>query len=288
MSSGPEPGTNPVAQEAVRHWWSEHPMTYDWQGTIEAPIESDDYLAEVERRFFAESWFAHGPGQRPFSRLIPFDELRGKDVLEIGCGTGVHAKLLAESGARLTAVDLTPTAVEFTKRRLDAAGVEASVLEADAEQLPFPDASFDFVWSWGVIHHSANTDAVIEEIARVLRPGGEVRLMVYHRNSITWWFNYMFVRGVLGGRLLRERPAEVANRYSDGVLARHYTRRRLTAKLSPRFENVSMQVFGQMAEALPMPRRVRPVVGKAFPPSLRRALLRRAGWFLFATATRRS
>ena len=64
----------------------------------------------------------------------------------------------------------------------------------DAEHLEFPDETFDFVWSWGVIHHSANTEAIIREIHRVLKPGGEARVMVYHRNSINFWIGLILIR----------------------------------------------------------------------------------------------
>lgn len=273
-------------QSDVRRWWSEHPMTYDWRGEIGHEPGSPEHLAEVERRFLSEAWFAQAPGRPPFSGLIPFERLPGKDVLEIGCGTGVHARLLAEAGAKVTAVDLTPTAVELTRRRLELSGLAADVREADAEHLPFPDASFDFVWSWGVIHHSESTEDVVREIARVLRPGGELALMVYHRSSITYWVQYQLIRGVLGLRILRESPAEIANRYSDGVIARHYTRAGFSQLLAPWFENVTTTVMGQLGEAVPLPARLRGPVERLVPDALRRAIVRRWGWFLFARATR--
>jgi SAM-dependent methyltransferase len=275
-------------QADVRRWWTENPMTYDWRGEIPFAPGSPEHLAEVERRFLAEAWFAQAPGAPPFSGLIPFAELNGRDVLEIGCGTGVHAKLLAAAGARLAAVDLTPTAVELTERRLELAGLDADVREADAESLPFDDDSFDFVWSWGVVHHSEDTEAVLAEIARVLRPGGRLALMVYHRSSITFWIDYVLYRGVVRGGLLHETPNELANRWSDGVIARHYTRRTLAAALEPWFDGVETQVMGQMSEAIPLPRRLRRRVAPFVPPSVQRALLRRFGWFLVATARRRA
>jgi ubiquinone/menaquinone biosynthesis C-methylase UbiE len=279
----------PSPQQAdVRRWWTENPMTYDWRGEISFEPGSPEHLAEVERRFLGEAWFAQAAGAPPFSRLIPFAELAGRDVLEIGCGTGVHAKLLAAAGARLTAVDLTPTAVELTKRRLELAGLDADVREADAESLPFADQSFDFVWSWGVVHHSEDTDAVLTEIARVLRPGGRLALMVYHRSSITFWIDYVLYRGVGRGGLLRETPDELANRWSDGVIARHYTRRTLAAALAPWFDGVETQVMGQMSEAIPLPRRLRRRVAPVVPRSVQQAILRRFGWFLVATARRRA
>jgi glycosyltransferase involved in cell wall biosynthesis/SAM-dependent methyltransferase len=276
------------SQSDVRRWWTEHPMTYDWRGEIGHEEGSAEHLEEVERRFLHESWFAQANGDDPYSALIPFGELDGKDVLEIGCGTGVHARLLAEAGARVTAIDLTPTAVELTRRRLELHGLDARVLEADAERLPFADGSFDFAWSWGVIHHSADTERVVAEIARVLRPGGRVALMVYHRSSITYWIQYQLIRGVLGGGLLRESPAEIANRYSDGVIARHYTRDELAALLSPFFERVETKVMGQLGEAVPLPAQLRAPVEDAVPLSSRKRVLRRWGWFLVASGVRRS
>jgi len=276
------------SQTDVRRWWTDNPMTYDWRGEIAFEPGSPEHLAEIERRFLAEAWFAQAPGDPPFSGLIPFEELRGKDVLEIGCGTGVHARLLAQAGARLSAVDLTPTAVELTRRRLELAGLSADVREADAERLPYADGSFDFVWSWGVIHHSENTDRVIGEIARVLRPGGRLALMIYHRNSITFWLNYVAYRGVVRGGLLHEGPDELANRWSDGVIARHYTRRGFTAALAPWFDDVRTEVMGQLGEAIPLPARVRQPLARVLPQSAQHAVLRRAGWFLFASARRRA
>jgi SAM-dependent methyltransferase len=278
--------TRPQAE--VRSWWADNPMTYDWRGEIAYEPGTPEHLAEVERRFLAESWFAQPDGAPPYSGLIPFGELAGKDVLEIGCGTGVHARLLAAAGANLTAIDLTPTAVELTRRRLGLSGLGADVREADAEQLPFADASFDFVWSWGVIHHSHDTDRVIAEVARVLRPRGRFSFMVYHRSSITFWINYVLFRGVLQGGLRRESPDELADRWSDGVIARHYTRRTLSDALRPHFEDVQTRVMGQIGEAIPLPARVRGRVAGLVPLGARRALLRRYGWFLVADARRRA
>jgi len=262
-------------------------MTYDWRGEILFEPGSPEHLAEVERRFLSQAWFGQAPGGRPFSRLIPYDDLAGKDVLEIGCGTGVHAKLLAEARARLSAIDLTPTAVELTRRRLELADLHADVREADAESLPFPDACFDFVWSWGVIHHSERTERVLQEVARVLRPGGQLALMVYHRSSITFWVDYVLYRGVVRGGLRHESPDELANRWSDGVVARHYTRRGFAAALAPWFDDIETQVMGQIGEAIPLPRQARRLVAPLVPRRAQEAVLRRFGWFLYASALRR-
>jgi ubiquinone/menaquinone biosynthesis C-methylase UbiE len=278
----------PPTQADVRSWWSRNPMTYDWRGEIPYEEGSPEHLAEVERRFLEEAWFAQEPGAPPFSGLIPFEELRGKDVLEIGSGTGVHARLLAQAGVNLSAVDLTPTAVDLTRKRLELAGLQADVREADAEALPYADASFDFVWSWGVIHHSEDTRKVIAEIARVLRPGGRLALMIYHRTSITFWVNYVLFRGVFQAGLLREGPDALANRWSDGVIARHYSRAGFSKLLAPAFDDIHTDVMGQIGEAIPLPARLRRPVAGLVPRGLQEAVVRHYGWFLFVTARRSS
>jgi SAM-dependent methyltransferase len=129
---------------------------------------------------------------------------------------------------------------------------------------------------------------VLAEIARVLRPGATFAFMVYHRASLTFWLNYVLYRGVLRGGLLHEGPDELANRWSDGVIARHYTRRSLVAALKPWFDSIETQVMGQIGEAIPLPSRIRRRVAPLVPARLQEGLLRRAGWFLYANARRRA
>jgi 2-polyprenyl-3-methyl-5-hydroxy-6-metoxy-1,4-benzoquinol methylase len=190
-------------QVDIKNWWETNPMTYDWRKTMPHEEGTLEFYREIDWRFFTAAWFAHRPGEEPFSRLIEYPRLRGKRVLEIGCGAGAISVQLAKNGAVVTAIDLTPHAIALTRRRFDLFGLSGDFLQMDAEHLEFPDESFDFVWSWGVIHHSANTEAIIREIHRVLKPHGEARVMVYHRNSINFWIGMILLRGLLLGGLLR-------------------------------------------------------------------------------------
>lgn len=264
-------------------------MNYDWQRTLRAPEGSAEFFAEIDRRFFESSPFYRG--DRPFAALIPFERLRGTRVLEVGCGMGSHAQLLCEAGAELSAIDITERAVEQTTKRLELAGLKADVRQADAEHMPFDDGRFDFVWSWGVIHHSANTAAILADMKRVLKPGGEVRLMVYNRRSIEAWGK--MARGLLSGKLLSGTSVDdVLTRYSDGYLARHYTRASFSDLVaSAGFTGVSTSVLGQRIEMLPIPGRgllgaVKQRAIRLIPDAVTRAVLSRWGWFLFATARR--
>ena len=175
-----------MTQQQVREWWNRNPMSYDVDDPIPYEAGSQEYFREIDRRIFHPRYMrltADGKG-RTFGRYVDFDALEGKDVLEVGCGSGIAAQMLAEAGANLTAVDLTPWAVATTRSRLVAFGLEGTVLEADGEALPFADAAFDLVFSWGVIHHSSNMERALGELVRVCRPGGKLVLMVYHRRSL--------------------------------------------------------------------------------------------------------
>jgi len=127
----------------------------------------------------------------------------GKDVLEIGVGMGADHLEWAKAGPKsLTGIDLTERAVGFTSERLKAHGFQPNVRVGDAENLPFPDASFDIVYSYGVIHCSPDTPKAVREIHRVLRPGGTARVLVYHYYSMVGymlWARY----GLLAGRPFR-------------------------------------------------------------------------------------
>jgi len=132
-----------------------------------------------------------------------FDQGRDKDVLEIGVGMGADHHMWALAKPRsLTGVDLTPRAIEFTRSRFAAQGLTSDLRVNDAEALPFQDGSFDIVYSWGVMHHSPNTQQCFREAWRVLRPGGIARIMVYNTYSLVGlmlWLRY----GLFLGRPLR-------------------------------------------------------------------------------------
>ena len=105
-----------------------------------------------------------------------FRQHEGERVLEIGCGTGCDLLQFARHGALATGVDITPGHLKLARQRV---GNLATVLHGDGRDLPFPDASFDYVYSHGVLHHSDEPRKVVHEIFRVLRPGGRFNIHVY-------------------------------------------------------------------------------------------------------------
>jgi SAM-dependent methyltransferase len=133
--------------------------------------------------------------------IAPFADFaaaRGKKVLEIGVGLGADHQRFAEAGAILHGVDLTPRAIELTRRRFELLGLSTELRQGDAENLDFADASFDIVYSWGVIHHSPDTPRAVREIYRVLKPGGVAKVMIYQKYSLVGfmlWLRYALFTG---------------------------------------------------------------------------------------------
>jgi SAM-dependent methyltransferase len=140
---------------------------------------SDDYQAK-HREQLAVDEVVWGNWSIPDSELGALGDVCGKDVLELGCGAARFSIKLARLGARCVGVDVSPRQLDHARREQREAGVEFPLIEANAEELPLPDASVDLVFS----DHGAMTWAdpyrTVPETARVLRPGG---LLVFNISS---------------------------------------------------------------------------------------------------------
>ena len=151
-------------------------------------------------------------------KFADFDAAAGKRVLEIGVGMGADFLRWVRAGANATGVDLTERAVDLTRRRLLDEGLEAELRVADAEALPFEDGQFDIVYSWGVLHHTPDPHRALSEACRVLAPGGQLRIMLYHRRSFVAFASWVRF-GLLRGKPLRTLTEAVAHIESPGTKA---------------------------------------------------------------------
>lgn len=175
----------PTAKQQVHDFWNAAACGEQLylSGTTAA-----DYAAQSRKRYDLEPYILE---------FLEPGAFRGKRVLEIGVGLGADHECLARAGAELSGIDLTPRAVEHTRRRLAALGLSSNLGVGDAEALNFPDSSFDMVYSWGVLHHSPDTGKAISEVWRVLKPGGTVKAMIYHKWSLVGlmlWTRYALLR----------------------------------------------------------------------------------------------
>jgi ubiquinone/menaquinone biosynthesis C-methylase UbiE len=131
---------------------------------------------------------------------------------------------MAREGGILHGIDLTPRNLEVTRTRLGIYGFDSELSVGDAENLPYKDDSFDFVYSFGVVHHSPDTRKIVSEIHRILVPGGRCHVTVYHRNSVFFWWtvyagNYL-LRGGWRKRTLEQQLSliEYPNTNQDMVI----------------------------------------------------------------------
>jgi 2-polyprenyl-3-methyl-5-hydroxy-6-metoxy-1,4-benzoquinol methylase len=272
------------AQAGNKSWWTENTMSYDWKDKVAREQFTREWFDEIDARFIdASRHFAHR-GQ-PFDRIIPFDRIAGKKVLEIGCGMGLHTELMTRAGAQVTALDISPKSVAATRARLALKGLQADVREVDAETIDFRE-EFDLIWSWGVIHHSSRTGRVLRNLYNALKPGAELRFMVYSLDGAEAYAvmmsQYMF--GFWRGKSLDE----LLWAHTDGFLARYFTKDSLTNLCRTFFDEVELEVYGQESDAIPLPRRLRGLVRPFFSDRYIEQAVRRRGTFLFATATKQA
>lgn len=240
--------------------------------------ERSAYSAQAAKRYELEPYIIS---------FADFANSHDREVLEIGVGLGADHQQFAEAGARLTGVDLTERAVAHTQQRLAAFGLRSNLRTADAENLPFGDESFDLVYSWGVLHHSPNTPKAIDEVWRVLRPGGTAKIMVYHTRSIVGymlWIRYALLRGRPGRSL-----ADVYAEHLESPGTKAYSideARRLLGKFSEvHIETVLTHGDLLTSDAGQRHRGILLSIAKViWPRSLIRLFLPRDGLFLLARA----
>jgi ubiquinone/menaquinone biosynthesis C-methylase UbiE len=273
--------------------------------TPRPPILLDDFKQRARDQWGANPCGAHVAGKLPFGsreyfdaievhryvteapwmkQAIGFDCYAGKRVLEIGFGTGTDLLQFARGGAIVTGVDLTPRSIDIARRRFEVYGLTGEFAIGDAENLSFPEAAFDVVYSFGVLHHTPDTQLAISEIHRVLKPGGTAIVMLYHRASVNYFGSIIFKHGLLRGELLKGSPEEIMSRhveYSETEgrpLVKAYTRAE-ARRLFRDFPGCAIQV-NQLTR-----RDLRPI-GRLIPEALFQWLARSFGWNLLITATK--
>jgi ubiquinone/menaquinone biosynthesis C-methylase UbiE len=217
-----------------------------------------------------------------------FSSARGLKVLEVGVGIGADYEQWLNAGAIATGIDLSSASLDFTRKRCTLAGLEPDLHHADAENLPFASNIFDLVYSYGVMHHSPDTAKCLQEAWRVLKPGGEVRIMLYQHPSLTGlmlWLRY----GLWRAQSIRQCVYE----YLESPGTKTFTQRE-AEELMQRFENVRIErVFSPGDLLLHQPSQrfnatAYRLLWKVFPRGLVRKLGRRWGLFLLIAGRKRA
>lgn len=257
---------------------------------------------------FYLSYERHRYQSEPYNlEQLDLDRVAGKTVVEVGSGLGTDGTGLARAGANYIGVDVTPNGAALTQGNLRFCNIPGSAINASAERIPLASGSVDYVYSHGVIHHTPDIDQAVAEIHRILKPGGEIHLMLYHKSSFNYWVSIGILRrfgalllmlpgGIsLASRLTKEAPDRLAvhkkrferqgfgylfgpnwlNRNTDGPnnpLARAYSRKSAISLLAG-FTDFRFEVTN-------LNRRHLPVIGPMLPASVERDLAARIGWHL--------
>jgi len=255
----------------VREFWNAEPCGTRYLDG------NDDFESHARARYSREPFIFD---------FANFRGARGLKVLEIGVGMGSDYLEWLKAGAQATGVDLSAISVEQARRRCEMAGYGCDLRVADAENLAFPDNSFDVIYSYGVMHHSPDTPKCIREARRVLKPGGTAKIMVYHHPSITGgmlWLRY----GILRGKSLRKSVYD----HLESPGTKSYTRSEALGMLDG-FEDVRMRIEFSPGDLLLHQPSARfqsffyRIVWKMFPRWLVKGFGRRWGLFLLITATK--
>jgi glycosyltransferase involved in cell wall biosynthesis/ubiquinone/menaquinone biosynthesis C-methylase UbiE len=239
-------------KDQVQRQWNNDPVGSHY--VVEAAAHTKEWFLEAER-FRYETYAPWMP------RVMEFDRYGGCDVLEIGGGMGTDLAQFAQHGARVTDIDLSSGHLTLAKENFAVRGLQGRFIQRDAESLPFDDHTFDLVYSNGVLHHTPNTQAAIQEIGRVLRPGGRVIVMMYAENSLHYWRTIFWTMGLREGQLRRYSMGELMSRVversenaSAHPLVKAYTRPRLKA-LFEAFTDI--EIAQQQIERTAIPRHMR-------------------------------
>ena len=271
----------------VEKFWSENPMTYG-MGELKTPDDVCNHAAAIMRK---KAWFGQDKGNPILSNLLDFDSLKGKRVLEVGHGVGWLAREFINAGAIYTGIDLSTYHHEICDKLFRNINNVEFIL-GNAENLPFEDKHFDFIVSYGVIHHSKDTEQCIKEAHRVLKEGCTFYLMLYRRSFLKYWYNKFFKYGVLRGEIFRYKSVhKVVERHTDAhgdgsgaPISRHFTVSDLP-RLFNEFSTYRYQVLGNYEELRGFPS-TRFNIAAFLPLSMQEKILKKFGGYLNIWATK--
>jgi ubiquinone/menaquinone biosynthesis C-methylase UbiE len=272
-SGAPEVASSDAYKGQAQNQWNNNPVGSETARA--AQPNTLEWFHEVERYRY-EIYAPWMP------RVMEFAKHAGQQVLEVGGGMGTDLAQFAKNGAIVTDVDLSGGHLQIAQENFRLRGLAGRFVHHDAESLPFDNDTFDLVYSNGVIHHTPNTKRAVDEMLRVLKPGGRAIVMVYAENSLQYWRNLVWHFGMKSGDLASRSMADIMSRSVERTgnearpLVKVYTKRRLRA------------LFHDFADIRIVQRQISP---ELVPRRLRRLLPlveRLAGWNLIIKARKPS
>jgi ubiquinone/menaquinone biosynthesis C-methylase UbiE len=220
---------NQVTSDEVKDFWQRNPLCANG---ISYPPGSPEFFTEYDaQRESIESI--------PYSyALHEYCSFEGKKILDVGSGNGYVLSKYATEGAHVFGIDITQAGIDLCCKRFEHLNLNGQFQVADAQALPFADNTFDCVCSMGVLHHVPDTQKALDEIYRVLKPGGRLIVMFYHRNSAKYQLKYRVWSWVTG------KPMQQLVNEFDGIgnpKGSVFSKKQLNAMLA-KFTDVKMEV----------------------------------------------
>jgi ubiquinone/menaquinone biosynthesis C-methylase UbiE len=255
--------SNQALLQRIEQYWNDH--IHDLE-IAKNPVGSLEFFQDLEDYRFEKLHY--------LPRLVDFQAWNGKDLLEVGCGVGLDLARFARGGARVTGIDLADKSIELAKKHFAYQSLPAELQKGNGEKLHFPDNTFDVVYAHGVIQYTADAQAMINEMIRVLKPGGTAIMMVYNRLS---WLNFL------------SRTLNVKMEHTDAPVLKKYSRKEFSGLLR-NFSDVRI-----VTERFPVRSRLQRGLkavffNNFFVPGFNlipKFITRRSGWHLMAFARKK-
>ena len=163
--------------EQIQNYWNER--IHDMEMT-DQPVGTAGFFRDLEAYRYEKLHY--------LPRMVDFASFRDMKVLEVGCGIGTDLVRFAKGGAAVTGVDLSKTAIDLAQKNFSHNQVKGDLRVGNGEDLPFPDKTFDLVYAHGVLQYTMDIQKMVDELYRVLKPGGQFIGMLYNRKG---WLNWM-------------------------------------------------------------------------------------------------
>jgi ubiquinone/menaquinone biosynthesis C-methylase UbiE len=251
-----------------------------WNAQACGELDGDKSTVEYFDRVAADRY-----RQQPWQhRYFDFQSFAGKRVLEIGIGQGTDLLQFANAGARCYGVDITDNHLALTRRNFELHGKKVELRKADATAIPFPEGFFDCVYSFGVLHHIPEIEAVMAEIRRVLAPNGRLMVALYYKYS-AFHARKILMHGIGRGWLATKGYAGLLSTIeagADGVRIKPYVRlydKSSVRRLVTGFALEDLSIHQLHADHFP------PLVATASRPILP-VLEKHLGWYIAFKATK--
>ena len=260
-----------------KNWWNNNPMTYiDWDFKKKDRIVKQNHDFKILNKKYLDT---NPYLKKFFKKLKNKNFLKNKVTLDLGCGWGSSSINLAKYAKKLFAIDISETSIKGAKQNIKFnSKKKIYIKKMDAERLNFKKNYFDYIYSWGVIHHSENPQKIFMGMYNVMKKGGKSFVMIYNKHSLRYYclgLYYLFAKcKILSGHNLDS----VQQFFTDGFYHKHYTKKEIKEILEKiGFNNIKINIDYMAARVFP---------GVKKNSKLDLYLKKKFGWFLIINFTK--